>query len=297
MTQQNFAVAPSRFSVGGVIGAGLPLLRRNFWQFFAVAFILGIPIMILSTLLAQVGAVPTPMPAGSAPSPTMPLPAGGIAGSLLSAVVGFVGVLTYFVIQSAINYGTLQDLRGDRPAVAPCIARGLALLPRVFVAALLLFVAMFALTLLVVLVCYLIAVGIAATTGHNITVGTVSIMAALGVIGLALFLFVTLWVFVPSIVVEDAGPIGCFRRSRVLTKGHRWGIVGIAVLVFLANFLCSIVISLIGHSGAVATAALLNVVVGLAFTALSSVLTAIGYYALRAEKEGYGLGDLARVFE
>ena len=56
-------------------------------------------------------------------------------------------------------------------------------------------------------------------------------------------------------------------------------------------------VALIGGFGAVATATLLNVVAALAFSALSSVLTAVGYYALRAEKEGFGLADLARVFD
>jgi len=214
---------------------------------------------------------------------------------VLSAITGFVGVLTYFVIQSAINYGALQDLRGKAPAVAPCISRGLAVLPRVFVASLFLSLAMFALTFVAVLVVYGIAMAIAATTGRGVTIGAVWVAAVFGVS--ALFLFVTWWVFVPSIVVENAGPAACFRRSRLLTKGHRWGILGIVMVVFVANFGCSVVIAFIGHSGAIATAALLNVVVALAFTAFSSVLTAVGYYALRAEKEGFDLADLAPIFD
>ena len=291
MTQQGFDIAPRRFSVGGVIGASLQLLRRNFWQFFAVALVVGIPVLILSVLLAQIS-VPVPNVAGTAP-----LPMGAIAGMALSAFAGFVGILTYFAIQSAINYGALQDLRGGKPLVARCISHGLAVLPRVFVAALFFSLAMFALTFVVVLVVYGIAMAIAASTGQGITIAAFQGSAAVAVLVVVLFVFVTWWVFVPSIVVEKAGPLACFRRSRLLTKGHRWGILGIVLLVFLANFGCSIVIHLIGLSGAVATAALLNVVVALAFTAFSSVLTAVGYYALRAEKEGFGITDLAQIFD
>jgi hypothetical protein len=122
-------------------------------------------------------------------------------------------------------------------------------------------------------------------------------VSAVGMLVLAMFWFVSWWVFVPVMVVENAGAIAGFGRSRRLTKGHRWEIFGIVVLVFVANAACSYVVGTIGRSGVVATAALLNVVLVLAFATLSSVLNAVGYYALRAEKERFGLGDLARIFE
>jgi hypothetical protein len=191
----------------------------------------------------------------------------------------------------------LQDLRGERPTVGPCIARGLAVLPRVAVAALLLFLAIFAITFAAVLVAYGVGIAFSAVTGQGISAAAVSVVAAVAVIALVLALFVTWWVAVPSIVMENIGAPACFRRSRALTKGHRWSILGIVALVFLANFCCGYSLNYVGAAGAVATAGLLNVVVTLAFTACSSVLTAVGYYALRREKEGFGLGDLARVFD
>lgn len=289
MTQQGFEGAPRRFSLGGVIGASLPLLRRNFWHFFAIAFVIGIPLIVLIVLFAQY--------ARSAHPPGAPFTPPGTVETLFSTAVGFVAVLTYFVIQSAINVGTLQDLRGERPAVGHCISRGLGVLPRVFVAALLLFLAMFGLTFIAVLAVYGIATAIAASTGQAPNMSAISAAASLGVIVLAMSLFVRWWVFVPVIVAEHAAARAAFRRSRALTKGHRWGILGIVLLVFIANLACSIVIGMIGEFGAIATAALLNVVLALAFTALSSVLTAVGYYVLRAEKEGFGLPDLARIFD
>jgi hypothetical protein len=288
MTLPGSDVAPSRFSMGGVIGAALFLLRRNFWQYFAVALVLGIPLIVLS--LARAVFMP-------APNTSLSLSVVDTAGAGLSLLLAFVGVLTYFAIQSAINYGTLLDLRGERPAVGRCIARGVAMLPRVFVASLLLFLAIFALTFVAVLVSYGTAMGIMAATGQSPSIRAVSGAAGLVVLVITLFLFTNWWVFVPSIVAEGAGPVACFRRSRRLTQGHRWGILGIMALVFIANLGCSILLGAIGQFGVIATVALLNVVVALVFTALSAVLTAVGYYALRAEKEGFGLGDLARIFD
>jgi hypothetical protein len=289
MTQQGFEGAPRRFSVGGVVGAALPLLRRNFWHFFAIAFVLGIPLMVLIVLFAQF--------ASGAHPPAAPFTPPGTAETVFSAAVGFVFVLTYFAIQSAINVGTLLDLRGQRPTVGHCIARGLGVLPRVFVAALLLFVGLFALTFVAVLAAYGIALAIGTSTGQMVSMNAVSAAAVLGVILLGMALFLRWWVFVPAIVVENVGSIAAFRRSATLTKGHRWGILGIVLLVFITNLACSMVIGTIAEFGAIATAALLNVVLTLAFFALSSVLVAVGYYVLRAEKEGFGLADLAQVFD
>jgi hypothetical protein len=272
----------------GVIGAALFLLRRNFWQFFAIAFVLGIPLIVLS--LARAVFMP-------APNASLALATVDGAGAGVSLVLVFVGVLTYFAIQSAINYGTLQDLRGERPAVGRCIARGIAMLPRVFVASLLVFLAIFALTFIAVLVSYGIAMGMMAATGQSPSIGAVSGAAGLVVLGITLFLFTNWWVFVPAIVAESAGPLACFRRSRRLTQGHRRGILGIILLVAVTNLGCSILLGAIGQFGVIATVALLDVVVALAITALSAVLTAVGYYALRAEKEGFGPGDLARIFD
>ena len=44
-------------------------------------------------------------------------------------------------------------------------------------------------------------------------------------------------------------------------------------------------------------AEILNLVVTLGFTAFASVLSAVGYYYLRAEKEGIVIDDIARVFD
>jgi len=284
MMQEGFDAAPSRFSVGGVVGASLSLLRRNFWQFFAVAFLIGLPLVVLSAVASWI-VTPTP------------LAAAGLGAKVLSTALGFVAVLTYFTIQASINIGALHDLTGGHPSVGACISAALAALPRVFVGSLLFCLAIFALTFVTVLLVYGIVIAIVNLTGHSVDVRVVSVGAALVVVVLALSLFVSWWVFVPCLVIEKAAPIACFGRSRRLTKGHRWGVLGIVLVVFVTNLACSMVIASIGRFGAIATAALLNVVLTLAFFALSSVLVAVAYTALRAEKEGFGRPDLDRIFD
>jgi hypothetical protein len=289
MTQQGYDAAPSHFSVGGVIDASFTLLRRNFWSLFAIAAVIGVPLLALSLLLARLAVSMVP--------PGTPFAAAGLPGILLTTLVTFVTVLTYFLIQAAVNYGALQDLRGERPAVGRSISRCLAVLPRIAVAVLFLYVAAAVLTFLAVLACYALVFGLSTATGVLGLFRFVPLASVIVMLVLATYWFVGWWVFVPAMVVENVGSVAGFRRSRALTKGHRWGIFGIILLVFIANLACTLAIGFIAQSGIVATATLLNVVFALAFTTLSSVLNAVGYYALRAEKESFGLDDLARIFE
>jgi hypothetical protein len=289
MTQQGYDAAPSRFSVGGVISASFTLLRRNFWSFFALAFIVGVPMLALTFLLARLAFSMVP--------PGTPIGAAGFPVILLTTLVTYLTVLSYLLTQAAINAAALEDLRGQRLAVGRCLARGLAVLPRLVAVTLLLFVATAVIAFVVLLACYAVALGIANAIGGPGLFRFIPLASVIIMLAIAVFWLVNWWVLVPAMVVENAGPVAGLRRSRRLTKGHRWEIFGIVILVFVVQLACGVVVGMIGRSGIVATATLLNVVLALALTTLSSVLNAVGYYALRAEKESFGLGDLAPIFE
>lgn len=289
MTQDGLSAAPRRFTVGGVVNAALPVFRRNFWHFFAIAVVVGLPLFVLSFVFAATYAMP-------ASGGRLGMGQEETGAKILSVLLVFVAIVTYFVIQSAISFGTLMDLRGQRAGVRQCISRGVAFLPRLLVNSLVLLLVIFvaAVVAMMFVIAWLMSLGNATTEGDAYWI---SLMVGLGLGALVVFLLCLWWVFVTAMVAENLGPIASFGRSRRLTKGHRWGILGILIVVILANFLCSLVIGELLLAGAVATATLLNVVVALIFTVLSAVLSAVGYYALRAEKENFGLADLARVFD
>jgi hypothetical protein len=125
----------------------------------------------------------------------------------------------------------------------------------------------------------------------GITVGSLLVMA------IALTIVVLVWVFVPASVVERAGPIACFRRSLALTKGRRWPIFGIVLILLIANVAASAITKLLILNGAPLGGAVLNILVALFFMALSAVLSAVGYFYLRAEKEGVAVEDVVKVFD
>jgi hypothetical protein len=181
------------------------------------------------------------------------------------AIASLIYLLTYVLTQSVLIYGTFQDLRGQRASFGDALGRGLSTLPRVLIGALLASIA--------------------------IMIG----MMLLVVPGLILALM--WWVFVPVVVIEGTGMGEGFGRSRDLTRGHRWGILGLLLIVAVAQWLIGFVFGLLGAVLGTVVTEVLNLAVMLLFAAFSSVMIAVGYYYLRAEKEGIVIDDLARVFD
>jgi hypothetical protein len=112
-------------------------------------------------------------------------------------------------------------------------------------------------------------------------------------------ILLTMWfVATPACVVERLGPIRSMRRSSQLTKGHRWKVFG---LILLVAVLGSIIIGVInlgfelmaGPIGALIAGVVLNGIWG-AFYAIAVVVT---YHDLRVAKEGINIEQIAAVFD
>ena len=108
------------------------------------------------------------------------------------------------------------------------------------------------------------------------------------------------WVYIPAIVVEGKGIIEAFGRSRELTRGRRWHLLGlilIVVIILLIGQLCRWK-STAGCDGRWAAAGTIIQYVFIAvLTAFNAVLVAVSYYYLRAEKEGMDANEIARIFD
>jgi uncharacterized membrane protein len=108
----------------------------------------------------------------------------------------------------------------------------------------------------------------------------------------------TMWlVGVAACVVERTGPWRSLRRSQELTKGHRWKIFGLFLLLLLFS-LISPLLQLLLNATAGATAAAIGNAIWTAFgSAFSSVVIAVTYYDLRVAKEGIDIEQIASVFD
>ena len=133
--------------------------------------------------------------------------------------------------------------------------------------------------------------------------GLAFLAALLVVLGFALFIIpglilYTMWfVAVAACVVERTGPWTSMRRSRELTKGHRWKIFGVALLLILIS-LINRVLRLVLVSAGGETLALIGTMIWIAISyAFASVVIAVTYYELRAAKEGIDIEQVASVFD
>ena len=248
-------MAQEGFAIGTVISTSLAVFSRNLVPFSLIALVIGIPYIVVG--FSDSGSIDPAMieQTGQIPS-----------GFWAMAAIGFlIYLLTYMLTQSAIVFGTFQDLRGQRASTAACLARGLATLPPVVVAAL------------------LASIGVA--------IGSMLLLIP------GIILMLMWWVLVPVLVVEGGGIMDSFGRSRDLTRGHRWGILGLLLIVGVVQWLIDYLLGLISPVLGVFGAELLSMLVVLFFSAFASVMVAVGYYYLRAEKEGIVVDDIARIFD
>lgn len=136
----------------------------------------------------------------------------------------------------------------------------------------------------------------------------VSLLTAVGMIALivgGLWIYAVFYVFVPAAVIEKTG-FGSLGRSAGLTKGYRWPIVGLfivmmIILMFVFGILGALLVGVI-----VATSASTGALIGLGavnaaltglFYGLSAISVALVYARLREIKEGVAVDQIAAVFE
>ncbi len=197
-----------------------------------------------------------------------------LAGALRSFVAAIVGVILEFVGQAVILYGAFQAMRGRPVIIGDAVRRGFA---------------------------------------RFWSIVGVSILVSLGIfVGLIFFIIPGImlalrWaVALPACVVENVGPLAAMRRSAELTKGHRWKIFGIFVLIMVVFFVAFAIIGVLAALGVVAApegigrlvlAGIITVIVTGIVTAYFNVVAAMIYHDLRVAKEGVGTEEIAAVFD
>jgi hypothetical protein len=196
------------------------------------------------------------------------------AGAIRSGIVFIVSVILYFVGQAVILYGAFQAMRGRNVIIGDAVGRAFSR--------------------------FLSLLGISILVFLGVAVG----MMLLVIPGIMLALR---WaVAVPACVVENKGPLDSMRRSAELTKGHRWKIFGMWVLLVILAIVIVIIASVLAGLGVVAApqgfgrlliAGVISLILTSIVTAYSYVLNAMIYHDLRVAKEGVGTEEIAAVFD
>jgi tellurite resistance protein TehA-like permease len=171
------------------------------------------------------------------------------------------GLLLDTTIAATITYGVVMDLHGTRPTYRDCVTTGFAqLLPVVGVV----FVSMLAI------------------------IGGLFLLIVPGVIATLM-----LYVVVPVAIIEKPGVMASLRRSRELTHGHKGELFAIVLVVSLVSVgLFNLVDDSIRHDVAAFVLVGIEAILG----SLSAVMAAVAYTALRHDKEGTRVPELAAAF-
>jgi hypothetical protein len=182
-----------------------------------------------------------------------------IASFVLPIVVGAsLKILT----QAIIVNGAFQDMRDHKVSIGQSLSVGLARI----------------LPVLGLSICYI--------AGYLI--GTLLLIVP-GIIVLMMW-----YVAMPVCVVERLGPLKSLGRSRMLTKGHRWKLFGLLILVgFVGGAFPAFGQMIGGRVGFVIFQYLVQAVVG----AFSAILVVVVYRDLRVAKEGIDTDRIASVFD
>lgn len=180
-----------------------------------------------------------------------------IAGVLL-----YVGVIA--ILQTSLIRAAIVDRRGEKPSLADCLGVAFTLFFPVL------------LTSLVV---------------------TLAIMLGLILLVVPGILLLLRWaVAIPVLIQERPNILDSMARSRDLTKGNRWALLGLWLTLIGGGTLVGLVATRIAMPLNVNFGLIVDSLGKAAVTVLSSVASAVSYVELRQVKEGTGVDELAEIF-
>ncbi|MEZ5667586.1 MAG: glycerophosphoryl diester phosphodiesterase membrane domain-containing protein [Alphaproteobacteria bacterium] len=254
------------FSFGDVVGGAFGVFFRNFLMFVLIAAIVNAPLL----LYVHYASPPTTQNA-----------------ALAQGVLVFVIQLVCSALTAAmLVYSTAQTLRGRPRNVGATISNGFAVLfPAIGVS-----------------LVFGIGVALAALAAGVPAFVTGSPWLLVIPVVVALIVVTRWWVAVPAVVIEREGVFAAIGRSSELTKGSRWTVFGIilvfGVISWLVNF---VVLKTVGPGYAqpadTTTFLIVDWVATAILSALSSALGGVAYFALRVDKEGLDIDQVASVFD
>lgn len=191
-----------------------------------------------------------------------------------------VGVLaalvTSAILQGALIFATVQDMNGGRPRIGDCLATGLR--------------------------SFLPLIGVSILFSLAVVLGFIFLVVP------GLMILCAWCVAIPALVADRTSVTGAFGRSAELTRGNRWRIFGLLVVVWIIAVIIGAVVGAVTGgasfgSGADAAAVLRspvqiggNLVINTLTSAISSTGVAVLYVELRRAREGLGPQLLSEIF-
>jgi hypothetical protein len=261
--------APASFRIGKVFADSFDLLGRNLPLLLGMALIFsGLP--TLATELVSRGATDAAFDDFEFSSQDLAF-ATGMLGSMLLGLVQ----------QAAVMRAAVEDMAGERPSFADCMGTAFAVFLPTLGIALISVLIIFAAWLLVALSAFVL--------------GPFAVLAGIAVAAFVMVIWVRWAVALPALVQERPGVFGSLRRSAALTKGSRWAVLGL-ILVLLVLVVVLVGVSLVANQFPTAIELALVVLESTASSLIGTIAIAVAYVQLRLVKEGTSVTDLAKIF-
>jgi hypothetical protein len=215
----------------------------------------------------------------------------------------FWGLLGSFAAAGTSAYPVVKTLRGESASFGEAVLPGLRKLPALLGMAVVLAIPVLGL-IIVALVASLAAVAAVAGSPDVSPLFPMLVLFGVYVVGafpLAAY-FVAHAVSGPALVVENLRITAAMYRSRRLTQGRRWAVLGTLIVVFVLSVVAHLLVSLpFGFElrrtvDAHRTSLLVGLAASTVFNSLGGACAAVIYNDLCREKDGVAEGDLQTTF-
>lgn len=179
-------------------------------------------------------------------------------------IIGIATVVCGTLASAAVTYGVVQELRGRSFTLPDSLAVAL----RRFIPMI----------------------------GVGLCFGLLAGLASLLLIIPGLIVMCIYYVAAPACVVERTGVFASFSRSAALTKGHRWQILGIVLLLYGVSTIVNLLIGIVAPGAGTMPMLLMGAWQALT-GAFGAVLNGVLYFRLRTAREGLDIDQIAGVFD
>lgn len=171
-----------------------------------------------------------------------------------------------YLVAAILVYGTLRDLAGHAPTLSEVVAGGLQVAAP--------------------------AIPLAIVYGLIVAVGLLLLVVP-GLVFLSIW-----WVLIPAVAVERRGIGAGLVRAVRLTKGYRWQVFALVVIVLILKLVVlPFVVAALSYSTGFAGASVLAWMLGALLVAFDAVMLTVGYHDLRVANEGVDTAEIAAALD
>jgi hypothetical protein len=272
--------AGTDFRVGRVFSRSMSLLAGHWLTFPIITGVAYIPSLFIAPISEQ-------MISGG--------PAAAISPGLglLMLVAGLVMFVLLFLSQGVIVHAAFQAMRSQRIDLGEAVKTAFRR-----------FFPILGIVMIWLLAALGLGIGIFGAGGVlAFALGAPLLTILFGLVFLvAMVILATMWfVALQACVVERTGVFASLRRSTQLTKGNRWRIFGLLLVVMVIGVIVGMVVGALAGAMSLLTGAIVVTIVTFvwqavwgAYYAITGVVT---YHDLRVAKEGIDIEQIAAVFD